>query len=77
MMRLLSLLDDKELRTTAQLAERLDSTPELVEAMLERCEMLGYVKKTVMSSSCGSECSKCKGCKGFKSGSEICFWEKL
>ena len=47
-MSLLELLDAPGIHSTAQLAADLNTTPEMVEAKLERYAQLGYVKKTVM-----------------------------
>lgn len=52
-MSLLELLDAPGIHSTAQLATELGTTPEMVEAKLERYAQLGYVKKTVMSADCG------------------------
>lgn len=48
-MSLLDVLDNKEIRSTAQLAEVLNTSVEMIEAQLERYEQLGLVKKTVMN----------------------------
>ena len=55
-MSLLELLDAPGIHSTAQLATELGTTPEMVEAKLERYAQLGYVKKTVMSADCGGNC---------------------
>lgn len=57
-MSLLELLDAPGIHSTAQLAAELGTTPEMVEAKLERYAQLGYVKKTVMSADCGGNCKK-------------------
>ncbi len=76
---LLDALDSKEIFSTAQLADLLDSSPEMVEAQLERYAQLGYVKKTIMngSSKCSGGCRKCKGCSHKKQSVPVVFWEKV
>ena len=78
-MSLLEALDSKEIRSTAQLADMLDISVELVEAKLERYEQLGLVKKTLMNASatCGGSCKKCKGCNHEKESVSVTFWEKV
>lgn len=44
-MSLLSLLEEKGIRSTAQLAAELGTSTEMVEAKLERYAQLGYVKR--------------------------------
>ena len=44
-MSLLEFLDAPGIHPTAQLAADLNTTPEMVEAKLERYAQLGYVKK--------------------------------
>lgn len=44
-MSLLEFLDAPGLHSTAQLSADLNTTPEMVEAKLERYAQLGYVKK--------------------------------
>lgn len=76
---LLDALDDKEIRSTARLADILGTSPEMIEAQLERYEQLGFVKKTVMngSSQCGGGCKKCKNCNQKKLSVPVVFWEKI
>lgn len=78
-MSLLEALDSKEIRSTAQLADMLDISVELVEAKLERYEQLGLVKKTLMNASatCGGSCKKCKGCNHENKSVPVTFWEKV
>ena len=57
-MSLLEFLDAPGIHSTAQLAADLNTTPEMVEAKLERYAQLGYVKKTVMPADCGGNCKK-------------------
>ena len=72
-MSLLELLDAPGIHSTAQLATELGTTPEMVEAKLER-----YVKKTVMSADCGGNCKKCHGCSGLKSSvASVVYWERV
>lgn len=76
-MSLLSLLEEKGIRSTAQLAAELGTSTEMVEAKLERYEQLGYVKKTVMSANCDGNCKKCHGCSGMKSAAaSVVYWER-
>lgn len=76
-MSLLSLLEEKGIRSTAQLAAELGTSTEMVEAKLERYEQLGYVKKTIMSANCGGNCKKCHGCSGMKSAAaSVVYWER-
>ena len=77
-MSLLELLDAPGIHSTAQLAADLNTTPEMVEAKLERYAQLGYVKKTVMSADCGGSCKKCHGCSGLKhSVAAVVYWERV
>lgn len=76
-MSLLSLLEEKGIRSTAQLAAELGTSTEMVKAKLERYEQLGYVKKTVMSANCDGNCKKCHGCSGMKSAAaSVVYWER-
>lgn len=76
---LLNALDSKEIHSTTQLADMLGTSPEMIEAQLERYEQLGFVKKTVMndSSKCSGGCKKCKNCGQKKQSVPVVFWEKL
>lgn len=77
-MSLLSLLEEKGIRSTAQLAAELGTSTEMIEAKLERYAQLGYVKKTVMSANCGGNCQKCHGCSGMKSSAtSVVYWERV
>ena len=77
-MSLLKLLDAPGIHSTAQLAADLNTTPEMVEAKLERYAQLGYVKKTVMSADCGGSCKKCRGCSGLRhSAAAVVYWERV
>lgn len=77
-MSLLLLLDEKGIRSTAQLAAELGTSTEMVEARLERYEQLGYVRKTVMSADCGENCKKCHGCSGMKkAAASVIYWERV
>jgi DNA-binding Lrp family transcriptional regulator len=55
--RLLELLREGGTRQIRDLAVELDTTPELVEAMLEDLARMGYVKR--IGSACSSECTAC------------------
>lgn len=77
-MSLLSLLEEKGIRSTAQLATELGTSMEMIEAKLERYAQLGYVKKTVMSANCGGNCKKCHGCSGMKNAAaSVVYWERI
>ena len=76
-MSLLSLLEEKGIRSTAQLAAELGTSMEMIEAKLERYAQLGYVKKTVMSANCGGNCKKCHGCSGMKTAASVVYWERI
>lgn len=77
-MTLLELLDEKGVRSTAQLADTLNTSVAMIEAKLERYEQLGYVKKTVMSADCGGNCKKCHGCSELrKSTAAVVYWERV
>jgi len=54
---LLDLLRAGGTRRVADLAAALDTTPELVEAMLEELGRLGYLKR--MGGACGGACGGC------------------
>lgn len=76
-MTLLSLLEKNEIYSTAQLAEALGTSSGMVQAMLERYEQLGYVKKTVLSADCGGNCKKCRGCNSLRqSAASVVYWER-
>jgi len=55
--RLLNLLHEGGTRRISDLARELDTTPELVEAMLEDLTRMGYVKR--VTSQCSEKCSGC------------------
>jgi len=55
--RLLSLLKEGGTRRVLDLADELDTTPELIEAMMEDLARMGFVK--TVGSQC---CAKCEGC---------------
>lgn len=55
--RLLELLRDGGTHRVTDLALTLDTTPELVEAMLEELDRLGYVKQ--VGGECAEKCSAC------------------
>lgn len=74
-MSLLTLLDDDSIHSTAELADILGTSVEMIRARLERYEQLGLVKKTVCSSGGCHSCSKCKGCGGGTHGSAV-YWER-
>jgi len=55
--RLLDLLRQGGTRRMSDLAHELDTTPELVETMLEDLARMGYVKQ--VASQCSEKCSTC------------------
>lgn len=77
-MTLLDLLEEKGVRSTAQLAEALGTNVDMIQARLERYEQLGYVRKTVMNADCGGNCKKCHGCSGIRnSAASVVYWERV
>lgn len=55
--RLLELLREGGTRRITDLANELDTTPELVEAMLEDLARMGYLKR--VSGQCSEKCAAC------------------
>jgi DNA-binding Lrp family transcriptional regulator len=55
--RLLDLLREGSARRIEDLARELDTTPGLVEAMLEDLDRMGYVKR--VSAQCSDACAEC------------------
>jgi predicted ArsR family transcriptional regulator len=55
--RLLELLRSGGTRRVADLARDLDTTPELVEVMLEDLCRMGYLKR--VGGACGGKCAAC------------------
>lgn len=55
--KLLVLLKEGGTQRVSDLARALDTTPELVEAMLEDLERMGYIKP--VSGSCSDKCATC------------------
>ena len=77
-MTLLELLDEPGIHSTAQLADKLGTSTEMVEARLECYEQLGYIKKSVLSADCGGNCKRCRGCSGMKkSAASVVYWERV
>jgi hypothetical protein len=56
--RLLDLLREGGARRIEDLARELDTTPELIEAMLEDLARMGYVKP--VSAQCSDACAECR-----------------
>jgi predicted ArsR family transcriptional regulator len=54
---LLALLREGGAHRVADLARELDTTPELIEAMLEDLTRMGYLKQ--VSGECGGGCATC------------------
>lgn len=77
-MSLLELLDESGIRSTAQLAAELGTTPEMVKAKLERYTQLGYARKTAPNVGCGGACARCRGCDGLKGDAAgPTYWERI
>ena len=75
---LLSLLNNKEIHSTEQLAQIMETTVPMIEAQLAHYEQLGYVKKTVVGGEgCGKDCKKCHGCDGASPAEPVVYWERL
>lgn len=55
--RLLHLLEEGGTRRVSDLAKELETTPELVEVMLEDLTRMGYVKP--VTSECSDKCATC------------------
>lgn len=55
--RLLELLRRGGARRVEELARELDTTPQLVEAMLEDLARMGYLKR--LSAQCSEACAEC------------------
>ena len=67
---LLSKIKNGEARSTAMLAEEMNTTPEDVTRTLEYLERIGVLRKTELGKfECGGSCSSCSGCSG-SSGKE-------
>ncbi len=60
---LLSKIKNGEARSTAMLAEEMNTTPEDVTRTLEYLERIGVLRKTELGKfECGGSCSSCSGC---------------
>jgi DNA-binding Lrp family transcriptional regulator len=57
LIRLLELLREGGTRRIRNLADELDTTPELIEAMLEELARLGYLRR--VGAECSAECATC------------------
>lgn len=60
--RLLNLLHTGGVRRLTDLARELDTTPVLIEAMLERLEQMGYLRRVggeAEGQTCGETCAGC------------------
>lgn len=57
--KLLALLKDPRPHSLADLAHELDTTPEMVTAMLEALERMGYVRQVAGCSPGGTACTSC------------------
>ena len=67
---LLSKIKNGEARSTAMLAEEMNTTPEDVTRTLEYLERIGVLRRTELGKfECGGSCSSCSGCSG-SSGKE-------
>ena len=74
--RILEELSSNETQSITVMAEKLGTTASCVRECLHHLVQLGYVKKSVLSSSggCGSSCTSCSGCSSFE-GDEVVFFE--
>lgn len=74
---LLEILRQGKMSALPELAERLQTSEELLLARLERYEQLGYVRRVcVDGTGCGGSCKKCRGCSGRRTGEAYIYWEK-
>lgn len=72
------IMTDKQI-TMPELAERLDTSQEMILARLERYEQLGYVKRISgqKGGSCSGHCGGCKGCGSHKTQMQpVVYWVK-
>ncbi len=71
MRNLMSLIENGETYSTAQLAAALNLSIDMMRVMIERYEQLGYLRKVVLDckTACGGGCSKsCALCQGAGGG---------
>lgn len=71
MRNLMSLIENGETYSTAQLAAAMNLSIDMVRVMIERYEQLGYLRKVVLDckSACRGGCSKsCTLCHGYGGG---------
>ncbi|HHX37637.1 MAG TPA: hypothetical protein GX717_06620 [Clostridiaceae bacterium] len=74
---LLEMLQNGEHIAVSELADTLQTSPEMVLAMLEHYERLGFVKKTVIQFKTeNSSCGGCAGCVHLKQRDGFTLWEK-
>lgn len=77
MEKLLEIIKEGQSLSMPELAERLDTSVELILARLERYEQLGVVKRVCFDASqCRGSCKKCRGCSGMKKSEPLVYWEK-
>lgn len=74
---LLEIIRQGQISALPELAERLQISEDLLFAVLERYEQLGYVKRVRMDTFvCGGNCKRRRGCSGMKTEGHMVFWEK-
>ncbi|MGI6076764.1 MAG: FeoC-like transcriptional regulator [Fastidiosipilaceae bacterium] len=77
---LLDLLRSGEHISIPELATILNSSTEMVEAILEHYEHLGFVKKTILDLRVGGNCDSCGRCGGSRVNAQpsrraLVYWE--
>ncbi|MCM1578558.1 MAG: FeoC-like transcriptional regulator [Ruminococcus sp.] len=79
-MTLMDIIESGGSCSVGELAERLKTSPEMIEAKLERYEQLGIVKKSFFTGGCGGKCKNCgksKTCGKNPGGAVMSYWEKV
>lgn len=72
-----SLMQTGKTYSMQQLAETLDTSPELIKSGMEHLARLGYIKQVDSSATCSKSCMGCHGCdmKGFLQSPIM--WERV
>ena len=74
---LLEMLKTGQPAALPEIAEKLGISVEMVQARLERYELLGYAKRQIFdANTCAGNCKKCSGCSGNTNASPFIYWEK-
>lgn len=76
-MTLLDLIDSGCASSVTELAEKLNTSPQMIKARLERYEQLGIIKKNSFTGGCGGKCKNCGGCGKAPNGAVMSYWEKV